>query len=359
MLILQQVWDCPKMAYEVNKFISSCAQCQMAKDYLQKIIPSLGYPLRPDGPQQIMSFDITGPYENRMYTVTVIDHFTKFAWQQVVTEPPTSRVIADFLSHVFLNFGAPELLYSDTTTVNWGFEIAEITKLLNTYTQLIPAYSPKSLGICERIFRTLHNLIRAAVHNKGRQDMTNFKKISQIILASYNSVPHASTGWSPHFLMFGRQHSLHHSMHKFCKDSSTALQPNKYLAKIYEEVTQKLSEYYEHIRLYYNQTKSNTKQLTRDDICLVYFPKRQGKMTLLFRGPCRILDVNSPLCLVRYLLDNSKQVVHMSRILPYRYRAGQTRNFSAPQRPMGKTNCQSVQEYYEEQITKQRDKGHD
>ena len=148
-------------------------------------------------------------------------------------------------------------------------------------------------------------------------------------------------------------------MHTFCKSEKNAWDPRKHMAKIYEQVTNKLRDYYENIRIQFDQTRSNNKKLATDDLVLVYFPKRQGKLTLLYRGPCRVISLETPLCLVKYLLDDSKQIVHVSRILPYRYRPGQTRSFSAPKRPMGRTDCDTVQQYYQQNIRKQGNKDND
>ena len=65
-------------------------------------------------------------------------------------------------------------------------------------------YHPAGNGIVERFNRTLHNLIRIL----EEEQKTEWPKHMSELIFSYNVTPHKTTGFSPYFLMFGRECKL-------------------------------------------------------------------------------------------------------------------------------------------------------
>ena len=80
----------------------------------------------------------------------------------------------------------------------------EVCRLLQIKKTRTTPYHPQSDGLVERFNRTLINMLAATVHDHPTQWKSHLKKMCM----AYNTSVHPSTGFSPFYLMFGRDAKL-------------------------------------------------------------------------------------------------------------------------------------------------------
>ena len=186
-----------------------CNWCRTCTDCAKRKIPvpkgkaalssiKVGYPL------QLVAVDILGPLpesENRhKYILVAGDYFTR--WMEVYPIPnqEAATVATKITEEFFFRFSPPEQLHSDQGRQFESELIAEVCKLLGINKSRTTPYHPQSDGLVERFNRTLLAML-ATISEEKPFDLEG--KLRSVCMA-YNTSVHPTTGYSPFFLMFGR-----------------------------------------------------------------------------------------------------------------------------------------------------------
>ena len=102
------------------------------------------------------------------------------------------------LNRLFSRFGMPEKLLSDQGPEYESELVAEWCKALGIRKIRTSPYRPTINGMLERFHRTLNQMIGKVV-SEGQRDW------DQYVMAAYRASEHVVTGFSPNFLMLGRE----------------------------------------------------------------------------------------------------------------------------------------------------------
>ena len=195
-------WPC--MAAQAKKHVGRCHLClafkaRQEKDPLKNIMAT--HPLELVHLNYLCLEPGKGLAEN---VLVVTDHFTRYA-QAYVTKTQTAKMTAKTLWDKFIvHYGLPEKILMDQ---GWNFKsqvVADLCKLMGTQKVQTSLWHPQTNSQCERFNSTLINMLGTLPKEKKSE----WKNHIGALVHVYNCAGNSATGFSPYFLMFGRQPHL-------------------------------------------------------------------------------------------------------------------------------------------------------
>jgi len=303
-----------KMGQDVKMHIDYCEICRKLKDKGGKPkAPLVDY--RVGNPLDRIAIDIIGPLpqskKKNQYLLVVGDYFTR--WMEAY---PLPHQRADIIAHKLVmeciaRFGIPLELHSDQGSNFQSDLFKSVCSLLEiTKTRTTP-YHPSSNGLIERFNRTLLGMIKSFINSNG----TDWDSHINLLLSAYRSTPHPATGFTPNFMMLGREINMPlqflHPTPTEHRDQAT----DKYAIELYN----KLQEAYQLAR---RHLQTNAERMKRDhdtrlsrhsyklgDLVLKFDKTIQQKFKSPWTGPHLVTKVLSPvvfeICLSVQSRDNS------------------------------------------------------
>ena len=138
------------------------------------------------------------------YAMVVTDNFTKYC-QIYATRTKSTKAAADkVFNHFILEFGFPERLHSDQGGEFTSKLFRELQRLAEIRPSTTTPYHPQGNGQTERMNRTVCNMLKSLSEPAKKDWKSHLPKLA----FAYNSTINKSTGFSPMYLMFGRESRL-------------------------------------------------------------------------------------------------------------------------------------------------------
>ena len=195
----------PLVIEDIELHIRSCPHCLRFKTQPERAELN---PIVATRPMELVHIDylmIEAPENSRsskdINILIITDHFTRYA-QAHITSSQKAHVVAKTLwEHFFVHYGFPEKILSDqgrnfeSVLISELCELAQIKKLRTT------PYRPEGNGSCERFNRTLISMLGTLPEefkNKWPQHVST-------LTYAYNCTRSNATGFSPYYLLHGRQ----------------------------------------------------------------------------------------------------------------------------------------------------------
>lgn len=306
------------MSRDIKDYIQKCKICNKFKENTNRPKAPLmdyrvGYPLDRIGIDIIGPLPMT-PRKNK-YILVIGDYFTRWMEAYAIPHQHADMVAQKLVMEFIARFGIPLELHTDQGKNFESDLFKSVCKLLQINKTRTTAYHPSSNGLIERFNKTLGGMIKTFVN----KNVTDWDQYLSLLLAAYRTTPHPATGYSPNYLMLGRELSIPlNLMFSFHQDKK---ETNEYVSSIKEQYRAVYDIAREHL-------KTNVERQKRDhDTRLANNNYDIGSMVYKFdctinkkfqspwRGPYIITKILSPV--VYEIREKTRtEVVHHDRLKP-------------------------------------------
>ena len=195
----------PGMHAQVASVLKQCLQCDRVRSTFSvkhdrlKPMPIFGMFYR-------FSIDSAGPFRpsstGMQYVVVIVEHFSKWIELVAIPELNPAQTARAFQERVLARYGAPVELVSDNGQEYHG-EFSDLLRRHGVDQLEIPAGRPSTNGMAERMVKVLKSALKKFVENQGTLTWHTWLPVIEF---GYRVTRQASTGYSPYFLMYGRDH---------------------------------------------------------------------------------------------------------------------------------------------------------
>eukprot|EP00731_Ephydatia_muelleri_P029883 Em0021g406a len=297
--------------------------CQNAFDQLRACLVSA--PVQAGSPMQIVAVDIMGPLpetkDGNRYVLVASDYFTRWVEVYAIPNQEAVTVAEKLVNEMFCRFSPPEQLHSDQGRQFESKLIGEVCKLLHIKKSRTTPYHPQCNGMVERFNRTLLDMLATTVNNQSDWDQC----IRKLCMA-YNSSVHSSTGYTPFYLMFGRQARIPVDL-MYGTGPSDSFTAGEYATELrnalhnaYAVVREKCNAEHKRQKSFYDEKVHGKPYSVGDVVWLhsIVVPRGQSrKLHHPWKGPYRVQErISESDYKIRAWKGKSTQVVHFDRLKP-------------------------------------------
>jgi len=314
------------MRNDVTKFIKECDDCARRKTGC-KVKAPLGDVLVANEFLDIVSLDIVGPLpvteRGHRYLLTFVDHFTRFCEAIPIVRQDTETIAREFVVRIITQLGVPRKLLTDRGANFTSALLKETCRLLKIQKLQTSSYNPQANGICERMHKLLIDMISHFV----RKDARNWDEYVPYAIMAYRAMPHCSTGYSPYYLVFGREMRLPIEDDWRPLVNSHIIKENEYEEHV-KQLVERLREAnkvagqqsrtsHNNAKRYYDR-QTKLQSFKKGDFVYVRDPTykrgKAKKFSHRYKGPYAIEEKISSLIYKIRLDDGTFTIVHINRL---------------------------------------------
>ena len=292
-----------RMDYDISWWIKTCAVCQKRKKpHTHAQAPSKPY--ISGCFNERVAMDLVGSFKKSQrgnsYVLTITDNFSKYSRAVALPDQKAKTVADAFIDRWINDFQPPMQLHTDQ---GGNFESDLMQQICDLYkiekTRTTP-YHPQGNAQCERYNQSLVQIIAKLVDKDTHDD---WDEQLQPAVAAYNATEHASTGYTPNRLVYGRElpHELSRMLpqppvkqHDSWDEYVQMLEKNQNAA--YDAARQALGKAVKAQKRDYDRKQNLNHYATGDAVMLKnYSPSEAGtkKFRNKFNGPYYVIDALS------------------------------------------------------------------
>ncbi len=315
----------PGWRRDVEVWCKTCPECVRRK----KQIPSVRAPLHgqiPGFPFQRVGIDVLGPLpltnRGNKYIIVVQDYYTKWVEAYAVPDQEATTVARRLVDDFVCRFGAPFSLHSDQGRNFESKIFQEMCQQLGITKTRTTSYHPMSDGLVERFNRTLESMLSQYVNEAQVDWDIHLPKV----LMAFRCGEQESTGFSPNYLVFGREIGLPVELvvgsPEEDKDLSSYVrnQRNAFV-EAFSRVNTKLLKSHDKQKVQYDRRSTGNTELRVGDSVWLFNPSvkrgRTKKLSRAWSGPLTVIKCINPVIFRVSGKVNGRrrrEVVHRNRL---------------------------------------------
>ncbi|GBN06508.1 Retrovirus-related Pol polyprotein from transposon 412 [Araneus ventricosus] len=194
----------PGLYGSVRRYVSHCRECQRRKS--PPLLPSGQlHPIKsPDMPFNKIGVDLLGHFpitrNGNRWIIVCTDYLTIFTVTKALATAEATAIAKFLVEEIILKHSAPREMIIDRGRSFLSNLVKDINQLCQTSHLLPTAYQPQMNGLTERFNKTLADMLSMYVDVEQR----NWDTILPFVTFAYNSAKQDITGFSPFFLVHGR-----------------------------------------------------------------------------------------------------------------------------------------------------------
>jgi transposase InsO family protein len=159
-------------------------------------------------PFEHISIDTVGPFYDeqgeKWKILTIVDAFTRWPIAVPIKDEKTETVADALYTHVIAHHGVPNYIASDRASGFTSAQLNDLCKRIGTRKRNTSGLQPQANAVVERFHRYFNASISILCNKYG----TDFLKYIDATLFSYRITTNATMGYSPFFLVYGREPRL-------------------------------------------------------------------------------------------------------------------------------------------------------
>jgi len=196
------------MSIDVENHVKSCKPCARRKARnAVAAVPIQGY-RAPSMPWERIHIDLTGPLttttQGNKYIVVMKDALTRYVETAAIKDKSAELVVDAFIQCVVYRHGAVGTLVSDNGREFVNKLFAQVAQLLKIKHHMITEYNPRANGLAENHMRTMKDALSIYCDESQNDWDLHLNGVS----AAYNTTINSQTGFTPFFMLYGREARL-------------------------------------------------------------------------------------------------------------------------------------------------------
>jgi transposase InsO family protein len=190
---------------DIHDYITSCDVCQRAKrHYHAHPAPLASMPVEEAFSR--LHIDIMGPLtktkEGYKYLLVIVDSFTKWTESFPIRTQEATEVADILYKEIFTRFGPPDRIVSDRGQTFVSKLVNAICQIFQVTRHVISSYHPCANSCVERMNQPIAQCLRTYCDEK----QSNWADVIPSIMYALRMSPCSqTTGYSPYYLVFGRE----------------------------------------------------------------------------------------------------------------------------------------------------------